>query len=111
MKLFLSFTVTCVYSLSETVFTEQRENLIPKWRSSSSQLKINVRVIMKTADSEKHASFPFRTYQHAFRIYFLSLAALLHSPYFRTLRCRYILEAPFLFVPRFFVFDLGKPLF
>jgi hypothetical protein len=114
-KIFLSFTVTCVYSLSEIVFTEQRtafsrENLILKCRSSSSQLKINVKVIIKTADSEKHASFPFSAYQHAFRIYFLSLAALLHSTYFRALHCKHILEAPFLFVSRFFVFDLGKRL-
>lgn len=56
-----------VYSLRETVFTAQRtafatQNLILKWRSDSSQLKVYIRVIMKTADSGKHAPFPCITY-------------------------------------------------
>lgn len=56
-----------VYSVREIVFTVQRtafatQNLILKRRSDSSQLKIYVRVIMKSADSGKHAPFPCSTY-------------------------------------------------
>jgi len=51
------------YSLHDIVFTVRRtafatQNLVLKWRSDSSQLKIYVRVIMKIADTGKHAPFP-----------------------------------------------------